>query len=217
MKISIWSDFVCPFCFIGETNLKRALDQLSFKEEVRIEYFSYILDPQADYYPGLTYAQSFAKSQHIEEEEAQASLEQIEEKAEGIGLQIAYDKAIYTGTLAAHRVFQYAKEQAKGNEFFDLLYNGHFVEGEAINNKEFLMRTTNKLGLPTIEIQAILSDPSLNLAKVQHDIQLALDIGVKGVPFMVINQKFAVPGAVPEDVLVTALEKIWNEEMNATK
>lgn len=217
MKISIWSDFVCPFCFIGETSLKRALNRLPFKEEVTIEYFSYILDPQAESAPGLNYAQAFARNKQISEEQATRALKEIEQKAEEIDLTINYDNAIYTGTLTAHRVFQYVKEQSKGNEFFEKMYQGHFVNGKAVNDEKFLLKTVQELGLSRDKVIDIIADPAENLAKVQHDVQLAIDIGVKGVPFMVINQKFAVPGAVPQDVLAEALEKIWNEENNATK
>src|SRR5699024_3045794 len=136
MKITIWSDFVCPFCFIGQANLDNALKTFEHKDEVEIEYKSFQLMPDAEYTPGETYAETFAKMKGVTAAQTEGMFAQVTETAEKAGVEINYETAKLTNTLDAHRVFQYAKEQGKGTEFFKALYDAHFTNGEVLNDED---------------------------------------------------------------------------------
>ena len=130
MKITIWSDFVCPFCYIGQANLDNALSKFEHKDDVNIEYKSFLLMPDAEYVPGEAYAETFSKMKGMPVERAQGMLSQVTETAKDAGVEINYDNAKLTSTLAAHRVFQYAKTKGKDVDFFKTFYQAHFKDGE---------------------------------------------------------------------------------------
>lgn len=106
MKITIWSDFVCPFCYIGESHLNQALENFEHADEVEIEYKSFMLMPDAEYIPGQDYAETFAKMKGMPLEQANAMLSQVENSAKSSGVEINYDQAKLASTYDAHRVFK---------------------------------------------------------------------------------------------------------------
>ncbi|WP_256440433.1 DsbA family oxidoreductase [Jeotgalicoccus sp. WY2] len=158
----IWSDFVCPFCFIGQANLDNALKTFEHKDEVEIEYKSFQLMPDAEYTPGETYAETFAKMKGIPEERAKGMFGQVTETAEQAGVEINYETAKLTNTLDAHRVFQYAKEQGKGTEFFKALYDAHFTNGEVLNDEDTLARLSESIGLNGDTVREIANSDQYN-------------------------------------------------------
>lgn len=211
MKITIWSDFVCPFCFIGQSHLDQALATFEHKEEVEIEYKSFLLMPDAEYVPGQDYAQTFAGMKGIPLEQAKGMLQQVTNMAKQSGVPIHYDKAKLASTYDAHRVFQYAKEQGKGNDFFARLYVAHFTDGEVISDEDTIVRLSEEVGLDGKEVRNIIQN-KLNEEKISQEISEARSVGVQGVPFFVINNKYAVSGAQPVEVFSQVLDKVWAEE-----
>lgn len=210
MKITIWSDFVCPFCFIGQANLDNALKTFEHKDEVEIEYKSFQLMPDAEYTPGETYAETFAKMKGIPEERAKGMFGQVTETAEQAGVEINYETAKLTNTLDAHRVFQYAKEQGKGTEFFKALYDAHFTNGEVLNDEDTLARLSESIGLNGDTVREIANSDQYN-QDVNVDISQASNLGIQGVPFFLVNDKYSISGAQPVELFQEALEKIYHE------
>lgn len=210
MKITIWSDFVCPFCFIGQANLDNALKTFEHKDEVEIEYKSFQLMPDAEYTPGETYAETFAKMKGIPEERAKGMFGQVTETAEQAGVEINYETAKLTNTLDAHRVFQYAKEQGKGTEFFKALYDAHFTNGEVLNDADTLARLSESIGLDGAAVLDVVKSDQYN-QDVNVDISQASSLGVQGVPFFLVNDKYSISGAQPVELFQEALEKIYHE------
>lgn len=210
MKITIWSDFVCPFCFIGQANLDNALKTFEHKDEVEIEYKSFQLMPDAEYTPGETYAETFSKMKGVPEERAKGMFEQVMETAEQAGVEINYGTAKLTNTLDAHRVFQYAKEQGKGTEFFKALYDAHFTNGEVLNDEDTLARLSESVGLDSAAVREIVNSDQYN-QDVNVDISQASSLGIQGVPFFLVNDKYSISGAQPVELFQEALEKIYHE------
>ncbi|WP_453996810.1 DsbA family oxidoreductase [Bacillus nitroreducens] len=211
MKITIWSDFVCPFCFIGEAHLNKALENFTHANEVEIEYKSFLLMPDAKYVPGHSYAETFSSMKGMPVEQAQAMLKQVTDMAENSGVKINYDIAKLTSTSDAHLVFQYAKEQGKGNEFFSRFYKAHFQEGEMISDIESIVRLAEEVGLDGTEVRQVINSKD-NMDKVTNDISEARSVGVQGVPFFVFDNKYAVSGAQPVEAFSQVLDKVWDEE-----
>lgn len=214
MKITIWSDFVCPFCFIGQANLDNALKDFEHKDDVEIEYKSFQLMPDAEYTPGETYAETFSKMKGIPEERAKGMFKQVTETAEQAGVEINYDTAKLTNTLHAHRVFQYAKEQGKGTEFFKALYDAHFTNGEVLNDEDTLVRLSESVGLDGQAVRDIVNSDQYN-QDVNVDISQASSLGIQGVPFFLVNDKYSISGAQPVELFQEALEKIYHEGQDA--
>ena len=213
MKITIWSDFVCPFCFIGQSHLDEALKSFAHAEKVDIEYKSFLLMPDAEYVPGQSYAQTFSTMKGVPIEQAQAMLKQVTDMADQSGVDINYDIAKLTSTADAHRVFQYAKEEGKGNEFFYRLYAAHFSEGEVLSDTDTIVRLAEEVGLDGTKAREIMNSNDFN-EKVSQDISESRSIGVQGVPFFVFNNKYSVSGAQPVQTFKQVLDQVWEEEQS---
>ncbi|WP_405098820.1 DsbA family protein [Oceanobacillus sp. FSL H7-0719] len=211
MKITIWSDFMCPFCYIGEAHLDEALADFEHADGVEIEYKSFLLSPEAAHNPEKDYYETFADMKGIPVEQASGMFENVVNMAKQAGIVIDYDKAKFSSTIPAHHAFQYAKEQGKGNEFFKRFYSAHFSEGELLSDADTIARLAEEVGLDKAAVLESTQEQAYT-AKVNQDIQEAGQIGVQGVPFYVFNNKYAVSGAQPVEQFKQVLEQVWNEE-----
>lgn len=210
MNITIWSDFVCPFCYIGEAHLNKALEELGLKDKVTVEYKSFLLNPEAEYREGETYFDAFAREKNIPEEQSKGMMQRVIDMAQEAGLSVNYDIAKNASTLDAHRVFQYAKDEGKNVAYFERLYEAHFNEGAVLSNHATLKQLAQEIGLSAAKAAAILNSEE-NLDRVGQDIEQAGHIGVQGVPFFVFDNKFAVSGAQPVEVFKGVLTKAQTE------
>lgn len=211
MKITIWSDFVCPFCYIGATHLEKALENFEHADEVEIEYKSYQLEPGAEYEPEKTYVQAMMDRKNASEEQIVQMTEQITQMAEQAGLNYNFEDMKLTDTFPAHRVFQYAKTEGKGYAFFDELYQAYFLEGALIDDVDLLVQIGTTVGLEEARLREILANEKEFDAEVVNDIFEASQIGVQGVPFFVFNNKYAVSGAQPVEAFEQVLNQVYDE------
>src|SRR5690625_4620668 len=182
MKITIWSDFVCPFCFIGQAHLDAALEGFEHEDDVEIEYKSYLLMPDAEYQPGVSYYDFFADKFGVPVEKAKEQLKQQAETAKDSGVTMNHDIAKIANTFNGHRAFQYAKEYGKGTDFFKRFYAAHFTEGEIISDTDSIVRMSEEVGLDGGAVRDIVENGK-NTDKVEQDIAQAQKLGVQGVPF----------------------------------
>ena len=211
MKITIWSDFMGPFCYIGETHLKKALEDFEHNDQVEIEYKSFLLSPDAKHDPNKDYYETFAEMKGISIEQARQMFQNVVNMAENAGIVIDYDTAKFASTIPAHHIFQYAKELGKGNEFFERFYKAHFEEGELISDAVTLGKLSEEIGLDqSAALQSTQKEEYTQ--RINRDIQEAAQIGVQGVPFYVFNNKYAVSGAQPVESFTQVLEQVWEEE-----
>lgn len=211
MEITIWSDFVCPFCYIAEEHLRQALAAFDDQEDFKIEYNSFQLDPTGYHMPELNYFETFSQLKGMPIEQAKEMMARVKSMANEASLDINYDDAKYANTLKAHRVFQYAKDQGLGNEYFNRFYKAHFVEGLNLEDDQVIKNLSEEVGLDKAEVEKILNDEQLNLNRVQKEVSNAKTIGVQGVPFFVFNNKYAVSGAQPIDVFKQVIDQVASE------
>lgn len=214
MNVTIWSDFVCPFCYIGEAHLAKALAELDFGDQVEIEYKSFLLNPEATYVEGKNYLESFSDEKGMPIEQAKEMTQRVVDMAQSAGLTINFEQAINAPTQDAHRVFQYAKEQGKGTQFFARFYKAFFTEGENLGEADAIVRLAKEVGLEEGAVRSILASQDYQEA-FHADIQQAQMIGVQGVPFFVLANKYAVSGAQPTELFKQALTQAWQEQEEA--
>ena len=214
MNVTIWSDFVCPFCYIGEAHLAQAIAELDFGKEIEIEYKSFLLNPEAKYDSNKSYLQSLADDKGMPVEQAAEMTQRVVDMGAQAGLAIDFEQAKYAPTQDAHRVFQYAKETGKGNEFFARFYQAYFTEGQNLGEAEVIVTLAKEVGLAEEKVRAILASEDYQEA-FYGDIQQAQTIGVQGVPFFVLANKYAVSGAQPAELFKQALTQAWQEQAEA--
>lgn len=213
MKIEIWTDFVCPFCYIGKRKLEKALANFPHADQVEVEYKSYQLDPNAKAVPGKSMAEIVAESKGMPVAQMEEMNQQITAMAKTVGLDYRLDKAQHSNTFDAHRLFHYAKAVGKGNDYMERLKKAYFMDSLLISDYETLSDLAADVGIDRDEAKSILSSNEYADA-VRADIQEARQIGVQGVPFFVFDRKYAISGAQPDEVFEQTLTTVWNEKAN---
>lgn len=212
MKIDIWSDFVCPWCYIGKRRLEAALEE--FGEDVELRWHSFQLDPSAPKEATADLVGSLSQKFGIPRQRAQAMMDQITETGASEGLEINFDKALTGNTFEAHRVLHLAGERGLQAQMKERLMAAYFTEGRDVSDVETLVELALEVGLSEEEVRSTLSSDEFE-QEVRFDIAQARQIGVTGVPFFLINEKYGVPGAQPPAVLVQALKQA-KEELKST-
>ncbi|MEN2768786.1 DsbA family oxidoreductase [Ornithinibacillus xuwenensis] len=211
MKIEVWSDFVCPFCYIGKRRLELALSEFKQKDNVKVEYKSYQLDPGSEAKPNQTIHEYLAERKGISVDYAKQMNESVSKQAATVGLTYNFDTMQHTNTFDAHRVAKYAETKALGKELTEKLLHAYFTDSALISEHATLTRLAVETGLDEEEVSDLLATDRY-ASRVRADEELARQIGVQGVPFFVFNEKYAVSGAQPKEVFVEVLEKVWEEE-----
>ncbi|QGT97730.1 DsbA family oxidoreductase [Lactobacillus paragasseri] len=203
MEIKYWSDIACPFCYIGSNNMKKALKDLDLQDKVPLKFLSYQLDPNAP-----TTAPKSSDNSTLT-----PRMKQIEDFAHQNGLEMNLAKVIHVNSMDAHRLIKlaYTKNDETANKLINELYRLYFVAGKSIADHEVLKNAGIKAGLVASEIDDVLNTDKFE-KEVKQDEMAAAQLGVQGVPFFIINNKYAINGAQPYDVLVNALKKIEASE-----
>ncbi|WP_455675172.1 DsbA family oxidoreductase [Pradoshia sp.] len=213
MKIEIWSDFVCPFCYIGKRLLDQALDTFEHKEQVEVIYKSYELSPDAKSDESISVHEMLAKKMGVTAEEAKSMNNRVIEHAASVGLHYQFDSMKQTNTLDAHRLLKYAETVGKASVYTERLFRAHFTESAFIGSRETLLRLAQEAGLDQVRAEQVLSSDAYT-SDVRRDQLEGQTIGVKGVPFFVFNRKYAISGAQPLELFEETLNQVWNEENN---
>lgn len=212
MKIEVWSDFVCPFCYIGKRRLEMALDQFPNKDQVDIEYKSFELDPSASKYSGKSIYTALAAKFGTSEEQVKEMNKGLIAQAADIGLTYNYDDMKPTNTFDGHRLAKYAKTLGKEKDITEKLLHAYFTESKNIGDFDTLADIAEAAGLERNETLKVLNDETAFADEVRQDEAFAQQVGVTGVPFFVINEKYAITGAQPLEAFKGALDKVWEEE-----
>lgn len=208
MKVEIWSDINCPFCYIGKRKFENALKE--YEGEVEIEYKSFQLDPT---FPKGEYEKTevvLAKKYNMTPEKAREMNQQVANTAAEVGLQFNADKVHTLNTLDAHRVTHLAKEHGKMQEVVENMFESHFVKGELVNDRDVLIKNATAAGIDQAEVEALLDSDKYEDVVVANQ-EEAQQLGVQGVPFFIFDRKYAVSGAQPTEVFADVLNKIQAE------
>ena len=211
MKIEVWSDYVCPFCYIGKRRLEHALKQSGLDEKAEVIFKAYQLDPSTPIDSGQSLLDGLAIKFNVSKQEAENMMKNIEEQAKTVDLQYQVDKMKTSNTFDAHRLAKFSEKYGLEKEVTERLMHSYFVEGESIDTEQVLVAIATKAGLDAEKTKAMLHGNDFS-NEVKRDIEEAQEVGVKGVPFFVINRKYAISGAQPTEAFVEALEKIAEEE-----
>ena len=213
MKVEIWSDVMCPFCYIGKRRFENALQQFPFKDQIEIEWKSFQLNPNIKYEPGKNINQFLAEHKGISIERAKEMNDYVTNMAAAEGLRYNFDKAVVANSFDAHRFSHLAAKHGKGDAAEESLFKAYFTEGKNISDRDTLVELGENIGLNKEEVKQTLE--SNNYAnEVQNDIAEAEALGIRGVPFFVLDRKYAVSGAQSADAFVQALERSFTEWKN---
>lgn len=213
MKVDIWSDVNCPFCYIGKRKFELALEQFEHKDKVEVEWHSFELDPNAETKPELNAYDYLAEKKGQTREWSVQMHQQVIGAAAEVGLKFDFDQVVIANSFNAHRLIQLAKTKGLDNEIEEQLFIAHFTEGKNIDDSGVLIETGKAAGLDQADIEALLSDHTFT-EEVRADEQIAQQIGISGVPFFIINQKLAVSGAQPPATFLGALEQAWTTSVS---
>lgn len=216
MKIEIWSDVMCPFCYIGKNNFEQALNKLPFKDEVEVEWKSFQLDPTLDPNKTQDTIQYFREKKGVAEAQAAQMLGQVTQMGKGAGIDFNFEKTLITNTFSAHKLLHLAKKHNKSNEMEEALFIAHFIDGKNVGDVEVLVALAESLGIDREEARETITTDQLDY-EVNRDIQEARNNGISGVPFFVLNGKYAVSGAQPAEVFENAMQQTYKETANPFK
>lgn len=211
MKVEIWSDVVCPFCYIGKRKFEKALEGFNAKDKVEIEWKSFQLDPDMEYKEGQSVHEYLGKRKGGTTADGKRMNDGMAAIAKEVGLDYNFDKAIVNNTLDAHRLLHFAKEQGLQNELKERLFKAYYTEGQNIGDTDTLVQLASEIGLNAEKARQVLESGAYEEA-VRNDQYYAYQVGVQGVPFFVFNNKYAVSGAQPPEVFTQVLDKVWDEE-----
>lgn len=210
MKIEIWSDVVCPFCYIGKARFDEALQDFTGRNQVTIEWKSYQLMPEIITETGKHIDQVLAETKGLPIEQARQMNVQVARMAGQAGLAFNFDKAIVANTFKAHQFLHFAKTQHKQHEAESVLFEAYFTNGRNVDDLQTLLELGSSIGLDPVALEAAIKDEAY-AQDVQTDIREARQLGVRGVPFFLFNRKYAVSGAHEAEMFQQILEKSYAE------
>jgi predicted DsbA family dithiol-disulfide isomerase len=211
LRIDIWSDIACPWCWIGKRRLEAALAEL--RTDVRVVWRAFELDPSAprERDRSVSYAQRLSKKYGTQIHEAESMIARMTAVAREDGLDFRFDRIRSGNTFDAHRVLHLALERGVQDAVKERFLRGYMTEGEPIGDPETLVRLAGEAGLDFEGVRAVLSTDAY-AAEVRVDEEEARQLGIHGVPFFVIGGFYAVSGAQPKEVLALALERTRKEQ-----
>ncbi|WP_223815445.1 DsbA family oxidoreductase [Sphingobacterium litopenaei] len=210
MKIEIWSDVMCPFCYIGKRRFEKSLENSPIKDKLEIEWKSFQLNPYLETDTSISIDEYLAQHKGMPLAQAQALNAQVTQMAAQEGLVYNFDKSVVANSFKAHVLTHFAKKFRKQDEVEELLFQSYFTEGKNIDDIGVLKDIATQLGLDAEAYEKAVQERSLD-DEVKMDLHEARQIGVQGVPFFVYDRKYAVSGAQQLELFVQTLEKAYSE------
>lgn len=210
MKVEIWSDVVCPFCYIGKRKFENALVNFEGRQDVEIIWHSFQLDPDLKPVPGQTADEWLGLRKGTTTAEGKKMNDGMAAIAREVGLDYKFDIAIVNNTLQAHRLLHLSREYKVQSEMKESLFLAYYTQGKDIGDLNVLFNLGQKLNIPQEALKAMF-DSDRFIDEVHQDQEHARQIGVQGVPFFVFNDKYAISGAQPTELFLEVLEKVKEE------
>lgn len=210
MNVDIWSDIACPWCFIGKRRFEKALAEFPHRDQVTVTWHSYQLDPTIpERYDGseLDY---LAKVKRMVPAQVRGMLDHVTSTAAAEGLEYDFDGLVVANSFAAHELLHLAKERGVAGTVKEALLSAHFEKGEDIGDREVLVAVAVSAGLDATEVSTAL-DSRRYREEVNDDIRRARSLGIQGVPFFVIENRWGISGAQPSELFSQALDQAWRE------
>jgi predicted DsbA family dithiol-disulfide isomerase len=214
MKVEIWSDIVCPFCYIGKRRFELALAQSGLEARVEVVWKSFLLNPGIKTDPAKSINLYLSEMKGISEEQAKDLNGHVSGLAKEEGLSYDFEKAIPANSFNAHRLLQLAKTKGQGAEMEEQLFKAYFTDGKNIDDEYVLIELGADIGLDPSAISKMLNSEEFT-DMVEQDLYEARQIGVNAVPYFVFDDLYAVRGAQSVETFLGALTRAW-EERNLT-
>jgi predicted DsbA family dithiol-disulfide isomerase len=208
LQIDVWSDIVCPWCAIGKRRLEAALDGFSHRDDVKVVWRAFELDPSAPAVRAGDNVARLAEKYGRTKAEAEAMIQSVTDTAAKDGLDFQLFRARAGNTFDGHRVLHLAAERGLQDAVKERFFRGYMSEGQAIGDHEVLVRLASEAGLDAEEVRAVLASDRY-AREVREEEETARRLGIHGVPFFVLAGKYAISGAQPAHVIAGALEKAW--------
>ncbi len=209
MTLTIWSDFACPYCYIGETRLQRAIEELGIKDNVQIDFRAFELDPSAPKEVTTTTPERFAMKYRLSLEGAKEQIQQISDLGKELGIDFRYATTQYSNTRDAHRLMKLAEakyDRETVGRLNEALFAAYFTENLVLSDHKVLLDKAISVGMDEKEVKEVLESDKYD-DEVRFDEREAMMRGVRGVPYIVFNGGFAVPGAMTIDGFKSALRR----------
>ncbi len=219
MKVEIWSDVMCPFCYMGKRKFELALAEFEHKDNIEIVWKSYQLMPELDKGTPTDLEKILVEKRGIDINQARQMNAQVAQAGKQVGIEYNFDKALAVNTFDAHRFLQFAKANGKANEAEEVMFRSYFTDGKNVGDYSVLIQLGKEIGLDSDALKTALENGSY-ANEVRADISEAQQVGVRGVPFFVFNRKQAVSGAQDPQTFLQTLEKSfveWRKDNPETK
>ncbi|KRB77438.1 hypothetical protein ASE01_10505 [Nocardioides sp. Root190] len=209
MRIEIWADVVCPWCYIGKRRLEKAVAGFDHRDEVEIVYRSYELDPFAPEVGTESTVTVLARKFNADEAATREMMAGADEVAAAEGLHFAHGDALHARTLTAHRLLHLAKEHGLQQALLEEVLAAYFTRGESLGDHDVLRAAAAAAGLDAARVEEVLASKEYRDA-VMEDVAQARAYGSSGVPFFVVDGRFGISGAQPTEVFEQALSQAWD-------
>ncbi|MEY4550799.1 MAG: oxidoreductase [Pseudomonadota bacterium] len=211
LRVDIWSDIACPWCYVGKRRFEQALAQFAGRDSVQLHWHSFELDPSAPArVPEARQAERLAKKYGMTLQVAEQRMAHLSQLAEVEGIRFDFDQLKPGNTFDAHRVLHLAEARGKQDSLKERFLRGYLCEGQAIGEREVVARLACEVGLDADEVEATLAGNDY-ADEVRADQAQAAALGIHGVPFFVIGERYGISGAQPTELLAQALRKVQEE------
>ncbi|WP_155054247.1 DsbA family oxidoreductase [Streptomyces blattellae] len=216
LVVDVWSDVMCPFCYIGDTVFAQAVEKFTHRSDVEIRYHSFQLMPHLPADHAVDLDELLEKERGFPRAQARAMNAQVAARAAQIGLDFHMDDAIATNTRAAHRLIHFARSQGRQHDMVQRLFRAYFTDGLNVGDHDVLAGLAAETGLDKDAAREALHRGAFG-ADFEADVRQARELGISGVPFFVFDAKYAVSGAQPIETFLTALETAWTGKFAASE
>lgn len=210
MEVEIWSDVVCPWCYLGKRQFEQALDNFGHKDKVQVVYRSFELDPAAPRGVTTPTVEVLAQKYGMSPDRARQAQRQMEERATAAGLTFRMDGLRSGNTRDAHRLLHLAKVTGRQDELMERLQRAYFTEQDSIFDHDALTRIAVAAGLAPEDVADVLGSDRYS-DHVDTDEAMARSLGATGVPLFVIDRRYGISGAQPAETITDVLERAWSE------
>ncbi len=210
MQIDIWSDVRCPFCFIAKKKFEAAMAQFEHADKINVVWHSYELDPTLVVHKEIDYVNHFSETKGVSKEEALGMFGHVISMGKDVGIDFNLETAIVANSFNAHRLTHLAKEEGKESEMVSAMFEAHFLKGENIDDNATLLKIADRVGLDNSRAQEVIDSDEFS-DDVRYEERQASEIGIRGVPFFILDEKYSISGAQPTATFLRALKLSYGE------
>jgi predicted DsbA family dithiol-disulfide isomerase len=212
VELEIWSDIMCPFCYMGKRRLEKALQEFVHRDELTMVWRSYQLDPELQSAPGVSIHEYLARRKGMTRDWSVRMHAQLEKSAAELGLSYDFDKVVMANSFDAHRLAHFARTRGLQDPMQERLFAAYFGEGRDMGDRDTLVGLAGEVGLDSEEARTILAGSAF-ADDVRRECQEAEELGAGGVPFFVIDRRYGFTGAQPSELILEVLTKAWSGQV----